>query len=157
MQSATRTPVFTLLRQKPKFRPEEMQDLGPITYADFLEVFGTIDWATEVREVKWARKGLPMLAVKNTLVGSILWVVAATAETFVDVDSEPDERFRVDRFEPWYRLGMQPPLGISNVVLLDPHDIGDEFSFVAFAPEAVHEAFELFFREDLAGLYGMFR
>lgn len=77
--------------------------------------------------------------------------------SFFDVDTEPDERFKVDRYKPCYSVGMTDPPEFSNITALDAHGIGDEFGFSAFVAESVEECFEWFFEEDYQSLYESYR
>ena len=150
-------PVFTCSRQRPTHEPNEVEDLGPVKYPEFIDVLRSIDWRHEANQAEWAMKASPTVAITNQNDECTLWVSAILAGSFIDVDAEPDERFRVDRYEPWYSVGMKNPPEISNVIALDPHDLGDEFGFTAFAPERIEECFEWFFNEDYQSLYELFR
>lgn len=149
--------LFICSRQLPTHDPEEMEELGKIDYPKFVELLRNIDWRHEANQAEWAMKASPTLAVTNQKNKCMLWVSAAIAGSFIDVDAEPDERFKVDRYEPWYSLGMNNPPEISNIVALDPHAIGDNLGFTAFTTERIEECFEWFFEEDYQSLYEVFR
>ena len=150
-------PVFTCSRQRPTHEPDEVEDLGPVKYPEFIDVFRSIDWRHEANQAEWAMKASPTIAVTNQNDGCTLWASAIIAGSFIDVDAEPDERLRVDRYEPWYSVGMKDAPEFSNVTALDAHGIGDELGFTAFVTERVEECFEWFFEEDYQSLYELFR
>ena len=79
------------------------------------------------------------------------------AGSHIDVDAEPDERFKVDRYEPWYTVGMINPPDYSNVTALDTPGIGEDLGFTAFTTERVEECFGWFFEGDYKSLYELFR
>lgn len=149
--------MFTCSRQRPTHQPNEVDDLGPINFPEFIVVFRSIDWRHEANQAKWAMKASPTISVTNQNDGCTLWMYAILAGSCIDVDAEPDERFKVDRYEPWYSVGMDDPPKFSNVTALDPHSTGDEFGFTAFITERVEECFEWFFEEDYQSLYESFR
>ena len=150
-------PVFICWRQRPTDEPNELEDLGQVNYLEFINIFRSIDWHYEANQAEWAMKASPTLAVTNRSDGFTFWVSGVVAGSIIDVDAEPDERFRVDRHEPWYTVGMKNPPEIGNVTALDPHAIGDNLGFTAFATERIEECFEWFFEEDYQSLYEMFR
>lgn len=149
--------AFHCSRQTPTHEPVEVEDLGPVRFSEFVALFRGIDWRHEANQTEWALKASPTVAVTNQNDGCTLWVSAMIAGSFIDVDAEPDERFRVDKYEPWYSVGMNNPPEISNIVALDPHAIGDNLGFTAFTTERIEECFEWFFEEDYQSLYEMFR
>ena len=149
--------VFTCSRQRPTHEPDDVEDLGPVKYPEFINVFRSIDWRYEANQAEWAMKASPTIAVTNQNDGCTLWVSAIIAGSCIDVDAEPDERFKVDKYEPWYSVGMKDPPEFSNITVLDPHAIGDEFGFTAWATERVEECFEWFFEEDYQSLYQLYR
>ena len=153
----TTEPSFTCSRQRPTHEPDEVEDLGLVKFSEFIMIFRSIDWRHEANQAEWALKASPTLAATNQNDGCSLWVSSMIAGSYIDVDAEPDERFKVDRYEPWYSVGMKNPPDISNVIALDPHDLGDEFGFTAFAMQSVEECFERFFDEDYRSLYELFR
>lgn len=134
-----------------------MENLGSLRYPEFISVFRRIDWGHEVIQAEWAKKASPTLAVTNQNDGCALWVSAAIAGSYIDVDAEADERFKVDKYEPWYSVGMTDPPKFSNVTALDAHSIGNEIGFTAFSTGCIEECFELFFEEDYQSLYELFR
>lgn len=79
------------------------------------------------------------------------------AGSFVDENAEPDKRSKEHSYEPRFSVGMMDPPKTSNVTALDPHGIGDEFGFTAFATEPVEECFEWFFEEDYQSLFESYR
>ena len=137
--------------------PDEVEEIGPVSFPEFIEIFRSINWRHEANQTEWALKASPTVAVTNQNDGCTLWVSAMIAGSFIDVDAEPDERFKVDKYEPWYSVGMNNPPEISNIVALDPHAIGDNLGFTAFTTERIEECFEWFFEEDYQSLYEMFR
>ncbi len=155
--SSLATPQFTCARQRPTHEPDEFEELGQIEFPGFLELLRSTNWRHEANQAEWALKASPTLAVTNQEDGCTLWVSAMIAGSFIDVDAEPDERFRVDKHEPWYSVGMNNPPNISNIVALDPHAAGDSPGFTAFTTEPVEECFEWFFGEDYRSLYEAFR
>ena len=150
-------PLFVCTRQRPTHETDEVEDLGQIDFPGFMTVFRNIDWRHEANQAEWAKGASPTVAVTNQNDGCTLWVSAIIAGSFIDVDAEPDERLRVDRYEPWYSVGMKDPPEFSNITALDPHGVGDELGFTAFVTERVEECFEWFFEEDYQSLYEMFR
>ena len=151
------TPLFTCSRQRPTHDPDEVEELGQVEYPRFVELLRSINWRHEANQAEWAMKASPTLAVTNQGDGCTLWVSGVVAGSIIDVDAEPDERFKVDRYEPWYSVGMKNPPEIANVTALDPHAVGDKFGFTAWATERVEECFELFFEEDYQTLYELYR
>ena len=134
-----------------------MEDLGPVEYSEFTSILRSIDWRHEANQAEWAMKASPTVAVTNQNDGCTLWVSSMIAGSYIDVDAEPDERFKVDKYEPWYSVGMKDPPKFSNITALDPHGIGDDLGFTAFGTERVEECFEWFFEEDYQSLYELFR
>ena len=150
-------PLFTCSRQRPNHDPDEVEELGQVEYPRFVEILRSINWRYEANQAEWAMKASPTVAVTNQKDGCTLWVSAMIAGSFIDVDAEPDERFKVDKYEPWYSVGMNNAPEISNIVALDPHAIGANLGFTAFTTERIEECFEWFFEEDYQSLYEMFR
>jgi len=149
--------AFTCSRQSPTHEPDEVEDLGPVNFPEFITVFRSIDWRHEANQAEWAMKASPTVAVTNQNDGCTLWVSSMIAGSYIDVDAEPDERFKVDRYEPWYSVGMKDTPEFSNITNLDPHATGDRFGFTAWATDHVEECFELFFEEDYQTLYELYR
>ena len=75
----------------------------------------------------------------------------------IDVDAEPDQRFKVDRHEPWFSIGIENAPRFSNVSTLDPHNVGPDSSFTTFSTERAVECSEWFFDEDYQSLYELFQ
>lgn len=150
-------PLFTCSRQRPTHDPNEVEELGQVDYPKFIELLRSINWRHEAKQADWAMKASPTLAVTNQKNGCTFWASGVIAGSFIDVDAEPDERFRVDKYEPWYSVGMNNPPDISNIVALDPHTIGDDLGFTVFTTERIEEYFAWFFEEDYQSLYEAFR
>lgn len=148
--------MFTYSRQRPTHEPNEAEDLGPVNFPEFIIVFRSIDWRHEANQAKWAMKAWPTVEVTNQIDGCTLWMSALLADSPIDVDAAPNERFKIDNYEPWYSVGLQDPPKFSNVTRLDPFGVGDDFGFTASATERIEECFELFFEEDYQSLYESF-
>ena len=149
--------VFTCSRQRPTQESDEVEELGSVNFQEFLVIYRSIDWRHEANQAEWAMKAAPTVAVTNQNDACTLWVSSMIAGSYIDVDAEPDERFRVDKYEPWYSVGMKDPPEYSNITTLDPNAIGDRFGITARATENVEECFELFFEEDYQSLYEILR
>ncbi len=156
-RNSTISLVFTCSRQRPTHEPDDVEDLGPVNFPEFISIFRSIDWRHEANKAEWALKATPTVAVKNQNDGCTLWVSSMIAGSYIDVDAEPDERFKVDKYEPWYSVGMKDPPEYSNITTLDPNAIGDSFGITTAALEPVEECFEWFFEEDYQSLYELFR
>ena len=151
------TPLFTCSRQRPTHDLDAVEELGQVDYPRFVEFLRSINWRHEANQAEWAMKASPTLAVTNQGDGCTLWVSGVVAGSIIDVDAEPDEQIRVDKYEPWYCVGMKNPPEFANVTALDPHAIGDDLGFTGFATERIEECFEWFFEEDYQSLYELFR
>ena len=58
-------PLFVCTRQRPTHEPNEVEDLGPIDFPDFMAILRSIDWRHEANQAEWAMKVSPTIAVKN--------------------------------------------------------------------------------------------
>ena len=87
----------------------------------------------------------------------MLYVASRIVGYYIDVEADPDERFRADKFAPAFSVGMRNPPDLPNVVALDIHGLGDDVGFFTFSPKPVEECFGWFFNEDYRSLFEKFR
>ena len=106
---------------------------------------------------EWAIKASPTIAVPNQDDGCTFCVSGISAESFIDVDADPDEKCRLDAYEPWYSVRMENPPEIRNITALDPRGIGDDLSYTTASADYVKECFKRFFEGDHQSLHELFR
>jgi hypothetical protein len=149
--------VFVCTRQRATHSFEESETIGFVNFEEFLDIFRRIDWRHEANQAEWANKASPNLAVTNQKDDCMLYVASRVTGYFIDVDADPDVRFRADKHAPAFSIGMKNPPGVSNIVALDVRGIDDDLGFFTFSPKPVEECFEWFFNEDYRSLYARFR